>query len=154
MKTKKIIAVITVLALLISSVFSISASASGEDLRFSDEYKTSVYYERLMQALEDNKDATTMEKTLAVALSQEGYANFATAGYDLDQARAEGKLWTGVELRMNDNLTGNTEYTRWAQRYVMDRDESEQYADYDWCAIFTSWCLYQAGYYDEETLNC
>ena len=54
---------------------------------------------------------------------------------------------------MNDNLTGNTEYTRWAQRYVMDRDEDAQYADYDWCAIFTSWCLYQAGYYDDETLK-
>ena len=54
---------------------------------------------------------------------------------------------------MNENLTGNTEYTRWAQRYVLDKEESEQYVDYDWCAIFTSWCLYQAGYYDEETLK-
>lgn len=150
---KKITSVVIVLAVLISGVFSISASASGEDLRFSDEYKTSPYYEKLMQALDETKDGTTMEKALAAALSQEGYANFATDGYDLDQARAEGKLWTGVELRMNDNLTGNTEYTRWAQRYVMDRDENAQYADYDWCAIFVSWCLYQAGYYDDETLK-
>ncbi|MBQ3284774.1 MAG: CHAP domain-containing protein [Ruminococcus sp.] len=148
MKVKRIISVLTVIAVLMTSVFSVSAS--GEDLRFSEEYKTSPYYTKLMQALEETKDGTTMEKTLAVALSQEGYANFATEGYDLDQARAEGKLWTGAELRMNDNLTGNTEYTRWAQQYVMDCGEGEQYADYDWCAIFTSWCLYQAGYYDEE----
>ena len=148
---KRIVSFIIVTALVLSSVFSVAAS--GEDLRFSEEYKTSEYYTKLMQALEDTKDGTTMEKTLAVALSQEGYKNFATEGYDLDQARAEGKLWTGTELRMNDNLTGNTEYTRWAQRYVMDKDESEQYVDYDWCTIFTSWCLYQAGYYDEETLK-
>lgn len=94
-----------------------------------------------------------MERTLAVALSQEGYANFATENYDLDLARQEGKLWTGAELRMNDNLTGNTEYTRWAQSYVMGREGDAVYADYDWCAIFVSWCLYQAGYYTEEQLK-
>lgn len=149
MKAIKIISVLTVIAVLLTSVLSVSA-ATAEELRFSEEYQTSPYYERLMQALEEHKDGTTMEKALAAALSQEGYANFATGGYDLDQARAEGKLWTGTELRMNDNLTGNTEYTRWAQQYVMDCGENEQYADYDWCAIFTSWCLYQAGYYDEE----
>ena len=150
---KRLISFAIVLAVMLSSAFSVVASASGTDLRFSEEYKASPYYTKLMQALDEHKDGTTMEKTLAVALSQEGYANFATEGYDLDQARQEGKLWTGKELRMNDNLTGNTEYTRWAQRYVMDRDEDSQYADYDWCAIFTSWCLYQAGYYDEETLK-
>lgn len=148
---KKIVSFIIVTALLLTSV--LSASASGEDLRFSEEYKTSEYYTKLMQALEDTKDGTTMEKTLAVALSQEGYKNFSTDGYDLDQARQEGKLWTGTELRMNDDLTGNTEFTRWAQSYVMDRPDPEQYYDLDWCAIFTSWCLYQAGYYDEETLK-
>ena len=150
---KKLISIIAAMTVLFSAIFSISASASGEDLRFSEEYKTSPYYTKLMQALEETKDGTTMEKTLAVALSQEGYANYATQGVDLAQARAEGKLWTGTELRMNENLTGNTEYTRWAQRYVLDKEESEQYVDYDWCAIFTSWCLYQAGYYDEETLK-
>ena len=94
-----------------------------------------------------------MERTLAVALSQEGYLNYATDGIDIEQARAEGKLWTGVELRMNDNLTGNTEYTRWAQSYIMGRDEAAQYADFDWCAVFVSWCLYQAGYYTKDELK-
>ena len=126
---KKFFSLAIVLAVLLSSVFCVAASAGSEDLRFSEEYKTSPYYTRLMQALDEHKDGTTMEKVLAVAQSQEGYANFATEGYDLDQARQEGKLWTGAELRMNDNLTGNTEYTRWAQRYVMDRDEDSQYAD-------------------------
>ena len=151
MKAKKLICIITVLALLMSSVFS--AAASGEDLRFSEEYKTSPYYEKLMKALSDTENASVMDRTLAVALSQEGYANFATEGYDLDQARTEGKLWTGAELRMNDNLTGNTEFTRWAQSYVMGKGGDAQYADYDWCAIFVSWCLYQAGYYSEEQLK-
>lgn len=139
----------TVIAVMLSGVFSVPA-ATAEELRFSDEYKTSPYYANLTQALEETKDGTTMQKALAAALSQEGYLNFAAEGYDLDQAREEGLLWTGKELRMNRNLTGNTEYTRWAQQYVMDCAEGEQYADYDWCAIFVSWCLYQAGYYDEE----
>ena len=154
MKRTKIVSLLVALVILISCVTSAPVSAANaEKLRFSDEYKTSPYYTKLMQALQETEGSTTMERTLAVALSQEGYKNFATAGADLAQARAEGKLWTGKELRMNDNLTGNTEYTRWAQRYVMDSDENAQYADYDWCAIFTSWCLYQAGYYDEETLK-
>ncbi|MBQ6153065.1 MAG: CHAP domain-containing protein [Ruminococcus sp.] len=151
---KRLVSIITVTAVMIAGIFSSSFSAFAEDnYRFSDEYKTSPYYQNLMTALENTQDSTVMERTLAVALSQEGYANFATEGYNLDQARAEGKLWTGTELRMNDNLTGNTEYTRWAQRYLMNRDEESQYADYDWCAIFVSWCLYQAGYYTDEALK-
>ena len=153
MKIKRIICLLIVLSLVLCGAFSISASAAGEDLKYSDEYKTSPYYIKLVQALEDTKDGTTMEKTLAVALSQEGYKNFATEGVDLKQARADGRLWTGAELRMNQWETGNTEYTRWAQRYVMNGDEESQYADYDWCAIFTSWCLYQAGYYDDDILK-
>ena len=152
---KRLVSIITVTAVMIAGIFSSSFSAFAEDnYRFSDEYKTSPYYQNLMTALENTQDSTVMERTLAVALSQEGYANFATEGYNLDQARAEGKLWTGTELRMNDNLTGNTEYTRWAQRYLMNRDEESQYADYDWCAIFVSWCLYQADpriFYDADS---
>ena len=151
---KKAISIIACIAVLITCVFSIPASAtSAEELRFSQEYMTSPYYEKLIQALEDTADSTTMERTLAVALSQEGYLNYATEDCDLDQARAEGKLWTGAELRMSQDQTGNTEYTRWAQRYILGLDEDAQYADYDWCAIFVSWCLYQAGYYDDEALK-
>ena len=135
-------------------VLSLSLTASAEeDLRFSEEYKSSEYYAKLTQGLEEYKDSTVQDRTLAVALSQEGYKNYASQGIDIEQAKADGKLWTGAELRMNDNLTGNTEYTRWAQRYVMGWGEESQYADYDWCAIFVSWCLYQAGYYDEAQLK-
>ena len=150
---KKVSYLLAAAVLIIAWLLSYSVSASAKDLRFSDEYKTSPYYEKLMQALHDTKNSTIMERTLAVAQSQEGYFNFATEGYDLEKAREEGKLWTGAELRMNINKTGNTEYTRWAQRYVMESHESEQYADYDWCAIFVSWCLYQAGYYTESELK-
>lgn len=154
MRLNRFFVTLTAVGVALAVIFSVSATAfAAEDYRFSEEYKSSPYYENLMAALENTHDSTVMERTLAVALSQEGYANFATEGYDLDQARAEGKLWTGKELRMNDDLTGNTEYTRWAQRYLMGRDESSQYSDFDWCAIFVSWCLYQAGYYSDETLK-
>ena len=120
---------------------------------FSVEYMSSPFYEKLVLALEDNKDKTTMEKTLAAALSQEGYLNFSTQGIDIDAARSDGLIWTGKELRMNDQNTGNTEYTRWAQNVIMNRSGSDLYLDCDWCAIFTSWCMYQAGYYTDEQLK-
>ena len=151
---KRAICILLSFLTVVTCVFSLSATAfADEDLRFSEEYKTSVYYTNLMNALDAYQDSTTQERTLAVALSQEGCNNYATAGIDVEQARADGKLWTCTELRMNDDDTGNTEYTRWAQRYVMGRSEASQYVDYDWCSIFVSWCLYQAGYYDEEQLK-
>ena len=139
--------------LAISLIFSAPTVLASEDLKFSQEYKTSPYYTKLIESLENTKDKSAMERTLAVALSQEGYKNYATAGIDVEQARADGLLWTGKELRMNANLTGNTEYTRWAERYIMDHDEAASLYDMDWCAIFVSWCLYQAGYNDDERLK-
>ena len=154
MKLKKLLSCLTAAVVAASILLTVSATAfAQEDLRFSPEYKTSPFYEKLTLALENSQGKTTMEKVLAVALSQEGYKNFATAGADLAEAREKGWLWTGTELRMNDYDTGNTEYTRWAQRYVMDSSENGQYLDCDWCAIYVSWCLYQGGYYDEEKLK-
>lgn len=151
---KRMICILTALSVMLTCLFSLASSVSAESaLAFSEEYKTSEYYAKLIEALDKTKDSTTMERVLAVTLSQEGYKNYATEGIDIEQARAEGKLWTGTELRMNDNLTGNTEYTRWAQQYVMGWDGDTRYADYDWCAIYVSWCLYQAGYYDEDMLK-
>ena len=151
---KRTICILLTLATVLTCLLSLTPTANAaEDLRFSEEYKTSEYYAKLMSALEATGDKSVMERTLAVALSQEGYLNYATEGIDIEQAKADGKLWTGVELRMNSNETGNTEYTRWAQRFVMDSSEAAQYADYDWCAIFVSWCLYQAGYYTQEQLK-
>lgn len=149
----RLVSIVLTLSLLISTAFVSAYAMEYTEQSFSDEYKGSPYYQKLMTALDDSKDKTMMEKTLAVALSQEGYKNYATTGIDIEEARNNGLLWTGAELRMNDNQTGNTEYTRWAQRYVMERDEDSQYADYDWCAIFVSWCMYQAGYYDKSTLK-
>ena len=120
---------------------------------YSAEYKSSPFYEKLILALEDSKDKTTMEKTLAAALSQEGYNNYSTAGINTAFERSNGNIWTGKELRMNDSNTGNTEYTRWAQNVVMDRSGEDLYSDVDWCAIFVSWCMYQAGYYTEDQLK-
>lgn len=154
MKVKKLISCVTAVTVLISCLFSVSLSAHAQDdVKYSEEYKSSPFYAKLTGALENSEGKTTMEKVLAVALSQEGYKNYATTGIDVEQARADGLLWTGAELRMNAADTGNTEYTRWAQRYIMNRDESQQYLDCDWCAIFVSWCLYQAGYYSEDRLK-
>lgn len=151
---KKTMNMLIAALLSVTLIFSSIVFASAEESEvFSKEYQTSPYYEKLLDALEKTKDKTTMEKTVAVTLSQEGYLNYATEGIDIEKAKKEGKLWTGTELRMNENYTGNTEYTRWAQRYVMNRDEESQYADYDWCAIYVSWCLYQAGYYTKDELK-
>ena len=150
---KRLISGALSVVLVISMVFAAPTALASEDLKFSQEYKTSPYYTKLTETLENTKDKSAMERTLAVALSQEGYKNYATAGIDVEQARADGLLWTGKELRMNDNLTGNTEYTRWAERYIMDHDEAASLYDMDWCAIFVSWCLYQAGYNDDERLK-
>ena len=154
MKMKQWLSGFTAAAVTASCLLSATATAfAQEDIKYSPEYKSSPFYEKLTLALENSGDKTTMEKTLAVALSQEGYKNYATAGIDIEQARADGLLWTGAELRMDEDDTGNTEYTRWAQRYLMDSSESGQYLDCNWCAIFVSWCLYQAGYYDEAKLK-
>ncbi len=150
MRIKKIISVIAVISLLLS--FAATAFAQ-DNFKYSEEYKSSPYYAKLNAALENSADKTGMERTLAVALSQEGYKNYSTAGVDIEQARKDGLLWTGKELRMSSDLTGNTEYTRWFSRYVWDKGESDQYSDWDWCAIFVSWCLYQAGYSDDERLK-
>lgn len=154
MKIKKIISAVMTVSVLASCLFSTALTARAqESVVFSPEYKTSPFYTKLVAAQEDSKDKTTMEKVLAAALSQEGYQNYATSGIDIEKARADGLLWTGKEQRMNNNSTGNTEYTRWAQTYVMDLEGSAQYEDIDWCAIFVSWCMYQGGYYNEEKLK-
>ncbi|MER2081488.1 MAG: dockerin type I domain-containing protein [Ruminococcus sp.] len=153
MKLKRILSCITAASVTSSCLLSSATAFAQEDVSISEEYKSSPYYTKLVSALEDSADKSTMEKALAVALSQEGYKNYSTQGIDIEQARADGLLWTGVELRMNSNQTGNTEYTRWAQQYVMNRDGDSIYIDCDWCAIFVSWCLYQAGYYSDEVLR-
>ena len=151
---KRIISILLSSATVITGILSLSVTAyADDDLLFSPEYRSSAYYSKLMNALEESADRSVMERTLAVALSQEGYLNYSVNGIDTEQARADGKLWTGAELRMNDDDTGNTEYTRWAQSYIMGRDADAQYADLDWCAIFVSWCLYQAGYHSRDELK-
>ena len=152
MKLKRLFCALTAAAVLATSVFSLTANAD-DSLAYSEEYKSSPFYEKLTLALENSKDKTAMEKTLAAALSQKGYLNYSTDGIDIEQAKADGLLWTGKELRMNAHSTGNTEYTRWAQRWVVNGSENDSYIDCDWCAIFVSWCLYQGGYYSREELK-
>ena len=154
MKKNGLIRVVVTFVFTITVMLSCAVTATGASgVVFSDEYMTSPYYTKLLEALDSSEGMSVMERTLAIAQSQEGYLNYATEGADIEQARAEGKLWTGTELRMSENLTGNTEYTRWAQSCLLNIDDEKLYADYDWCAIFVSWCLYQAGYYSREELK-
>ena len=139
--------------LLVTMLFSTVASAAG-DMSYSEEYRGCKYYTRLQTALEESRDLDVMSRVLAVALSQEGYQDYYLGNTTPEAAREAGYLWTG-EDNGNDNVygSGNTEYTRWAQEYVMDRSGDEIYLDCDWCAIFASWCMYQAGYYSEAQLK-
>ena len=154
---KKVISLVLSSALL-GSGFTLSASAadpaaSDSTETFSPEYLSSPFYEKLTAALDDSKDKTTMEKALAAALSQEGYQNYSLVGTTPEEARKTGFLWTGKEHIYDKEYSGNTEYTRWAQSCLMGRSGEALYADIDWCAIFSSWCMYQAGYYTKEQLK-
>lgn len=166
MKVKKILCCFLAAALISTCAVmgAVSVSATGTDGltasqtvsdtgAFSAEYKNTQYYTRLQTALNETKDSSLMERTLAVALSQEGYNNYSTEGIDIESAKNDGLIWTGAVKRMSSDDTGNTEYTRWAEAYINGSTDSSIYYDMDWCAIFTSWCLYQAGYYSEAQLK-
>ncbi len=112
----------------------------------SDEYKTTGYYKQLWHTRAETTNESLMERVVDIALSQEGYKNYATEGQSIRQLREKGWLWTGEQLRMNNIDTGNTEYTRWFYSYVMGLGGSSAFADSDWCSIFASWCMYHAGY--------
>ena len=93
MKSKKILSLLVAVSVLLTSVLCASTAASAKsDFDFSEEYKSSPFYSKLMTALEETEGETAMERTLAAALSQEGYNNYATQGIDLEQARADGLL--------------------------------------------------------------
>ena len=71
-------------AALLTAIFFQPVSAAPDDPEddlpdptgeYSAEYVSSPFYEKLLLALENSADKTTMEKTLAAALSQEGYQN-------------------------------------------------------------------------------
>jgi len=125
-----------------------------EDVTFSEEYKGSKYYSQLQTALTESAGDDIMTRVLKVAQSQEGYQDYYMGGTTPEAAREAGYLWTGADSG-DDNThgAGNTEYTRWAQEYVMNRSGEEIYLNCDWCAIFASWCMYQAGYYSDAELK-
>lgn len=116
----------------------------------SDEFAASEFYRKLTAAKSEHSKDSLMQRTLAIAKSQDGYKNYSLDGISIERARQEGKLWTGRIQRDNNDETGNTEYTRWMQTYVVGSNSSSQYFSLDWCAIFVSWCMYQAGYYSED----
>jgi len=130
------------------------AAESSDDMTYSEEFRGSKYYSQLQTALSESADQDIMTRVLKVAQSQEGYKDYCMSGTTAEAARDAGYLWTGEEPEV-DNVSGsgNTEYTRWAQEYVMGRTGDEIYLDCDWCAIFASWCMYQAGYYSEADLK-
>lgn len=152
---KKQIKMITLsLALALMTPETAMAAEASEDVTYSEEFRGSKYYSQLQTALSESADQDIMTRVLKVAQSQEGYKDYCMTGTTAEEARAAGYLWTGEEPE-GDNASGsgNTEYTRWAQEYIMGRTGDEIYLDCDWCAIFASWCMYQAGYYSEADLK-
>ena len=154
---RRLLSLILVLSLCLSqslTVFAEEPEGTEEKSRYSEEYKTTEYYTRLQQALTETADASVMARTLAVAQSQEGYKDYPMSSTTADEARQAGMLWTGKAWDSSaQDSSGNTEYTRWAQEYVMERAPETYYLDCDWCAIFASWCMYQAGYYSDSQLK-
>ena len=134
-----------------SSEIEVSQPSYDQSNRFSHEYRSCKYYQKLMTALNKNKDSSLMQRVLDIALSQEGYLAYALEDMSVEQARADGNLWTGATLHYGSTLTGNTEYTRWFYQYVLESDSP--YIDCEWCSIFVSWCLYQAGYHSDTESN-
>ena len=151
---KKVLSLSLVFLLVLMMPLTTLTAEAEEDVTFSEEYKGSKYYSQLQTALSESAGADIMIRVLKVALSQEGYQDYYMGGTTPEAAREAGYLWTGEDSG-DDNTygSGNTEYTRWAQEYVMNRSGDEIYLDCDWCAIFASWCMYQAGYYSDAQLK-
>ena len=151
---KNLLGVCLSVLMVLTTPLMTSAVKAGEDVSYSEEYRGCKYYSQLQTALAESRDQDVMSRVLAVAKSQEGYQDYYLGNTTPEAAREAGYLWTGEDSG-DDNTygSGNTEYTRWAQEYVMDRSGDEIYLDCDWCAIFASWCMYQAGYYSEAQLK-
>ena len=123
-----------------------AANAADEYPIFSDEYKTTQFYSDLIKVQKETEGTPLMKRVLDISYTQEGYKNYAVNGDDPKELRKQGVLWTGLVQRNNSGDTGNTEYTRWAEEYVQF-GKGNPCRDCDWCAIFASWCMFQAGYY-------
>ena len=152
-RRRKFFAVILVFMFTLSQPLTAFAADGDEPQVYSEEYMGTEYYSKLQKALEDTTGKSTMERVLAIANSQEGYKDYPMSSTTPEAAREAGYLWTGKAYSGPQSGSGNTEYTRWAQEYVMGRSGDELYLDCDWCAIFASWCMYQAGYYSEAELK-
>ena len=153
MKTKKLICVLITICIILMSL-PLTVHAEEYDPRYrppgcSEEYASTEFYKSLWASREIFSNVSIMERVAAIALSQQGYNNYSLSGTDIRKARSAGNLWTGRTLRNNSHDTGNTEYTRWAQTHIMGLSGDQIYYDLDWCAIFVSWCMFQAGYYSD-----
>ena len=69
------------------AVFSTQYDAERD--AFSKEFMSTDFFIRLNEAKENSKSASTMERAVAVALSQEGYKNYSTEGIDIEQAKKD-----------------------------------------------------------------
>ena len=56
--------VLSAAAVLASTAFSIPSVSAKDDFKYSPEYQSSPYYEKLTAALEDSAGKSAMEKTL------------------------------------------------------------------------------------------
>ncbi len=123
---KRMICALASFALLMS-LFVLPSSASIKpnyaDYKYGDAYKTSVYYDNLLEA----KSKLTGDQrydVIMIALSQVGYHE-GNSDADMDG-------W---------NLGGSENFVEYNRLFC----KLEGIWGYAWCAAFVSWCQYQAG---------
>ena len=113
--------------LTLSPLFSLNAAASIKPnystYEYGDAYKTSVYYERLLEA-RAGLTGDHRYDVILVALSQIGYHE-GDSDADMDG-------W---------NLGGSNNYVEYNRLFT----KLEGNWGYAWCAAFVSWCQFQAG---------
>ena len=113
--------------IVLTSYFCLPASASikpnYDAYKYGDAYKTSVYYERLLEA-KSKLTGDHRYDVILVALSQVGYHE-GNSDADMDG-------W---------NLEGSENYVEYNRLFT----KLDGIWGYAWCAAFVSWCQYQAG---------
>ena len=126
---KRIIPIILTLATLLAllSALALPASASIKPqysaYEYGDAYKTSVYYERLLEA-KSKLTGDHRYDVIMIALSQVGYHE-GDSDADMDG-------W---------NLSGTNNYVEYNRLFI----KLDGIWGYAWCAAFASWCQFQAG---------
>ena len=122
---RRMFAALILISLITASVIPASASIKPQysAYEYGDAYKTSVYYERLLEA-KSKLTGDHRYDVIMIALSQIGYHE-GDCDSDMDG-------W---------NLGGSNDYVEYNRLFI----KLDGIWGYAWCAAFASWCQFQAG---------